>query len=180
MAPIRLTGLEDFATTPDVVELADGTKLLVCIHQPSSAAEQAHAKLYRVDRAGAATLLWTSNEYGKDIDPSLTMEPGKTIANIWLAEAAYPGAPGASALIDWYQVDVGIQAAGSSGTPGPTGPVGPRGVAGATGPQGIPGPKGDKGDPGPQGPAGSGGGGLSARYQQALDRLCAWLGIADS
>ena len=45
---------------------------------------------------------------------------------------------------------------------------------------GTPGLKGDKGDVGPAGPAGPAGGGsaaLSARYVEALDRLCAWLGI---
>lgn len=49
----------------------------------------------------------------------------------------------------------------------------PSAATGPQGPQGVPGPM------GPQGPAGSsgGGGGLSARYTQALERLCAWLGI---
>lgn len=42
------------------------------------------------------------------------------------------------------------------------------------GPQG---PQGPRGDPGPQGPAGSGGGVLSARYTQAIERLCAFFGI---
>lgn len=37
------------------------------------------------------------------------------------------------------------------------------------------GPKGDPGPAGPPGPAGTGG--LSARYTEALERLCAWLGI---
>lgn len=46
-----------------------------------------------------------------------------------------------------------------------------------TGPAGPQGPKGDKGDPGPAGAPG-GGGGLNERYTQALERLCAWLGIA--
>lgn len=57
--------------------------------------------------------------------------------------------------------------AAGQGTPGPVGPQGP---AGPQGPQGVPGPQ------GPAGPAGSGGG-LSARYTEALERLCAWLGI---
>lgn len=44
----------------------------------------------------------------------------------------------------------------------------------------VPGPQGPQGVPGPQGPAGAdgSGGALSTRYTQALERLCAWLGIA--
>lgn len=55
----------------------------------------------------------------------------------------------------------------AQGVPGPAGPQGPKGDKGDTGPIGP---------QGPQGPAGDGGG-LSARYTQALERLCAWLGI---
>lgn len=49
---------------------------------------------------------------------------------------------------------------------------GPAGPAGPQGPQGIPGPQ------GPAGPAGSGGS-LSARFTEALERTCAWLGIPE-
>ena len=55
--------------------------------------------------------------------------------------------------------------------PYPPAGQGPAGPAGPQGPQGVAGPV------GPQGPAGDGGGGLSARYTQALERLCAWLGV---
>lgn len=45
--------------------------------------------------------------------------------------------------------------------------------------QGPAGPQGPQGPPGPQGPAGpaGSGGGLTARYTEALERLCVWLGI---
>jgi hypothetical protein len=132
MAPTQLTGLEDFATNPAVIELADGTKLLGCIHQATSPVEESHAKLYRVSQAGVANLLWTNSLYGKDLFMALTMPPGKTVANVWLSEAAYVGAPGSSAAIDWYQVEVGIQQAGGSGAPGPKGDPGVPGPAGKT------------------------------------------------
>jgi hypothetical protein len=124
MAPIRLTGLEDFATSPAVCELADGTSAVACVHQPSSAAEQAHVKVYRADAAGACTLVWTSSEYGKDIDVDISMRPGTTIARLWISEAAFAGAPGNSALLDRYDVDIGVAAAGGGGAPGAQGPPG--------------------------------------------------------
>jgi len=62
---------------------------------------------------------------------------------------------------------------------GGAGAQGPKGDTGAQGPIGPQGPKGDTGAQGPQGQPGSGGGGsLSARYTEALERLCAWLGIS--
>ena len=69
---------------------------------------------------------------------------------------------------------------GPVGPQGPTGPQGPSGPTGPQGPAGTPGPQGVTGPAGPQGPEGSGGGSggtLSARYTEALERLCAWLGI---
>lgn len=70
--------------------------------------------------------------------------------------------------------------AGAQGPIGPAGPRGATGLTGATGPAGAQGPQGPKGDTGPQGQPGapgSGSGSLSARYTQALDRLCAFFGI---
>jgi hypothetical protein len=183
MAPIRLTGLEDFATSPAVCELADGTSAVACVHQPSSAAEQAHVKLYRADAAGACTLVWTSSEYGKDIDVDISMRPGTTIARLWVSEAAFAGAPGNSALLDRYDVDIGVAAAGGGGAPGPAGPAGARGPQGVPGPQGIPGapgPKGDKGDPGPAGPQGPAGPGGSGGDDPRVAKFAAIKAIADS
>jgi len=79
--------------------------------------------------------------------------------------AAAGGVASASSIVPAFRIEPNMCAPFTpGGVPGPRGPQGPQG------PQGVPGPKGDKGDPGS-------GGVLSARYTDALNRLCVWLGI---
>lgn len=66
-----------------------------------------------------------------------------------------------------------------AGTPGVPGPAGATGAQGPVGPQGISGPAGPQGPAGPAGAPGTGGegAGLSERYTEALERLCAFFGL---
>lgn len=78
--------------------------------------------------------------------------------------AVVGGVISANTIQPAYRVEPGLCA---PFTPPGVGPQGPKGDIGPAGPQG------------PQGPAGAPGtgGGLDARYTEALERLCAWLGI---
>jgi hypothetical protein len=172
---------EDFATGPAVLELEDGRSVLAVVHQPTAGTtELAHTKIYLVNTDGSTTVVGTSEPYGKDVSVALSMR-GTTLY-AWVSEAT-PAGPGSSAIIHKYDFALGSRQLGGSGTPGPAGPTGPAGPGGVRGLQGVPGTpgapgqKGDKGDKGDPGTPGTGGGALSSQYQEALDRLCSWLGI---
>lgn len=127
------------------------------------------------------------NEAGKDDSAwARILKTGDVLFGI---SAALPGQSGATSQPELYVVAHVFPAApplpagpagppgpqGLRGLPGPAGPQGPQGLTGALGPTG---PAGPPGPPGPQGPPGSGSGGaLSPQDREALDRLCAWLGI---
>lgn len=143
-------------TAANIHAIKDGAGVLFWTCQEGYAGRSPEQVVYRIDGSGVQskiTLPKVVSGRGQ-----LSLIDGQLYLNAWNEAEGKVG----------YLIPV------PGWTPYPAAGAGPQGPQG---PQGVPGPKGDKGETGPQGPAGSGGG-LSARYTQALERLCAWLGIA--
>jgi len=127
--------------------------VIVAVKDPRVDADD--TSIYAMARSGALTYLGTT-VLGKDGGCSPVVYNDGTVV-LFLSEVPVADGPGSSAQL--YLVTLAHKIAAAA--PGPVG---------ARGPQGVPGPQGPKGDPGS-------GSGLTARYQQALERLCALIGI---
>lgn len=110
---ITLTGLDDFPTAGDAIELADGRTALCCTHLPTpGTSEIAYSALYLVNAAGSAVKVGQSEPYGKDIACWLTIVG--TIARLWVTEPP-PYGSGAASKVDRYDFPIGVGAAGGGG-----------------------------------------------------------------
>jgi len=113
---ITITGIEDFATSIAVLPCGDigGHSVLGVVHGGTpGTAEIAHASAYLVDAAGQATLIGTSETYGKDM--GVTLDILGTTLRMWVAEAT-PGGGGATGRVDRYDYPNSVPANIAGGT----------------------------------------------------------------
>jgi len=115
---ITITGLDDFPTAGDAVELADGRTALALTHFPTpGTSEIAYSAAYVVTMTSATTAnavkIGQSEPFGKDIACWLTMKG--TVLRLWATEPP-PGGGGAQARLDLYEWNIGVGAAGGGGS----------------------------------------------------------------
>lgn len=115
---ITITGLDDFPTAGDAVELADGRTALALTHFPTpGSSEIAYSAAYVVTftspTTATAAKVIQSEPFGKDIASWVTMRGTKL--RLWATEPP-PGGGGAASRLDIYEVDIGVGAVGGSGS----------------------------------------------------------------
>lgn len=112
---ITITGIDDFPTAGDAVELADGRTALCLTHFPTpGTSEVAYSAAYVVTGSQAVKVI-QSEPFGKDIASWITMKGN--ILRLWATEPP-PGGGGAAARLDVYEVNIGVGAAGGAGSAG--------------------------------------------------------------
>jgi hypothetical protein len=117
---ITVTGLDDFPTAGDAIELADGRAALVCTHLPTpGTSEIAYSAAYVVTQTSPTTAsaakVGQSEPLGKDIACWITMRGTKL--RMWVTEPP-PGGSGSASHLDIYEVDVGVGAVGGGASNG--------------------------------------------------------------